>query len=36
MKIIGEYSIEYNIFTMFDVYTVKIKNHNLITNEVKA
>ena len=33
MKIIGEYSIEYNIFTMFDVYTVKIKNHNLITNE---
>ena len=31
MNVIGEYILQYNIFTMFDVYTVKIKNHNLIT-----
>ena len=33
MNIIGEYSIQYNIYTMFNVYNVKINNHNLITNE---
>lgn len=33
MNIIGEYSLTYNIYTMFDVYTVKIKNHNLITKK---
>ena len=33
MNIVGEYSIQYNIYTMFDVYTVKIKNHNLITKK---
>lgn len=32
MNITGEYSIEYNIYTMFDVFKVKITNHNLITN----
>ena len=32
MNIIGEYSVKYNIYTMFDVYTVEIKNHNLITD----
>lgn len=33
MNIKGEYTVKYNIYTMFDVYTVKITNHNLITNE---
>ena len=33
MKIIGEYSIEYNIYTMFDVYSVRITNYNLITKK---
>lgn len=33
MNVIGEYSIHYNIYTMFNVYTLKITNHNLITNE---
>lgn len=32
MNIIGEYSIQYNIYTMFNVYSLKITNHNLITN----
>lgn len=33
MNIIGEYSVVYNIYTMFDVYTVKVENHNLITRK---
>lgn len=33
MNIIGEYSIKYNIYTMFNVYEVEIKNHNLITKK---
>lgn len=33
MNIIGEYSIQYDIYTMFNVYNVKIKNHNLITRK---
>lgn len=33
MNIIGEYNIQYNIYTMFDVYSVKITNHNLITRK---
>ena len=33
MNIIGEYSIQYNLYTMFDVYQIKIKNHNLITKK---
>lgn len=33
MKISGEYSLRYNIFTMFNVYSVNIKNHNLITDK---
>lgn len=33
MNIIGEYSIEYNIYTMFNVFNVKITNHNLITEK---
>ena len=33
MNIIGEYSIEFNIYTMFDVYPVMIENHNLITTK---
>ena len=33
MNLVGEYTIQYNIYTMFDVYTVKIKNHNLITKK---
>ena len=32
MNIVGEYSINYNIYTMFNVYNIQIKNHNLITN----
>lgn len=32
MNIIGEYSIEYTIYTMFNTYPVKITNQNLITN----
>ena len=32
MNIIGEYTLKYSIYTMFDVYNVEIKNHNLITN----
>lgn len=31
MNIIGEYSLSYNIYTMFNVYEIKIVNHNLIT-----
>lgn len=31
MNLIGEYTVEYNIYTMFDVYNVQIVNHNLIT-----
>lgn len=33
MNIIGEYSIEYNIYTMFNVFRVVEINYNLITNE---
>lgn len=33
MNIKGEYSVQYNIYTMFDVYEVTITNHNLITND---
>lgn len=33
MNVIGNYSVQYNIYTMFDVYTVKIENHNLITKK---
>ena len=33
MNIIGEYTIHYNIFTMFNVFDVKITNHNLITKK---
>ena len=33
MNIIGEYSINYTIYTMFDVYNMKITNHNLITEK---
>lgn len=29
----GEYTIQYELYTMFDVYKVNIKNHNLITLE---
>ena len=31
MNIIGEYTIKYKIYTMFDVFDVEIKNNNLIT-----
>lgn len=31
MNVIGEYILQFDIFTMFDVFTVKIRNHNLIT-----
>ena len=31
MNIIGEYTLKYDIYTMFNVYNVEIKNHNLIT-----
>lgn len=33
MNIIGEYSINYNIYTMFNVYSVSLKDHNLITDK---
>ena len=33
MNIIGEYSLSYNIYTMFDVYKIQITNHNLITKK---
>lgn len=33
MNIYGEYNIHCNIFTMFNVYTLQIKNHNLITDK---
>lgn len=33
MKIEGEYTLEYTIYTMFNVYSMNIKHHNLITNK---
>lgn len=33
MNIVGEYNVQYNIYTMFDVFSVKLKNHNLITKK---
>ena len=33
MNIIGEYCVKYDIYTMFNTYTVEIKNHNLITKK---
>lgn len=33
MKVTGEYSIHYDIFTMFNVYHIKITNNNLITRQ---